>query len=337
MGIPNFSLGYPKTCHGCPKAIMWASQTSTGVSQTPTLDIPIATVGIPNFSPGCPKIYLISKLHNQNFTIVLCNLLVLISWVLKVKQPVALDTDITLTICPSRECFETIPAMVSNTLRATIRKRKALIDANGPDASGVSHLELEICLQITNEHEKEILRCRAIANEWPTVIDFSSLPNRIAKADPQNELTGLLFISIEVETNDIFCNLIDDLIELGLGKTIADVISTQDNCREGMAWIFTHFILIPHIARHLIAEDLDVTLMEAFEEMAASGKVGKYLQELDDTRDDEVLDNITMNTVVDQKDGRWLGPRGPIGESKMLQHLALLALGATNQGPNRDW
>ncbi|KAF9232258.1 hypothetical protein BU15DRAFT_67616 [Melanogaster broomeanus] len=50
-------LGVPiaTTCHGCPKAIMWASQTSTGVSQTPTVDIPIATVGIPNFSPGCPK------------------------------------------------------------------------------------------------------------------------------------------------------------------------------------------------------------------------------------------------------------------------------------------
>ncbi|KAF9237738.1 hypothetical protein BU15DRAFT_75725 [Melanogaster broomeanus] len=235
--------------------------------------------------------------------------------------------------------------MVSNTLRANIRKRKALIDAKGPDASGVGRLELEICLQITNEREKEILRRRAIANEWPMVIDFSSLLNRIAKADLQDELTGLLFVSIEVETNDIFCNLIDDLIELGLGKTSEEALSKfsklpmssvpriiVEKARpgyygpKGYAVIrasimrltdptttsteafapltieqFTHFILIPHIARRLIAEDLDVTLMEAFEEMAASGEVGKYLQELDDTGDDEVLDNITMNTVVDQR------------------------------------
>ena len=64
---------------------------------------------------------------------------------------------------------------------------------------------------------------------------------------------------------------------------------------------FTHFILIPNIARHLIAEDLDIPLMEAFEEMVASSEVGKYLQELDDTGDDDDLDNIMMRAVVNQK------------------------------------
>ncbi|KAF9231075.1 hypothetical protein BU15DRAFT_68647 [Melanogaster broomeanus] len=103
MGVPKLLYGHPKPPLGHPKLppwvsqlLLWASQTSTGASQTPTLDIPIATVGIPNFSPGCPKICysycghpnssLISKLHNQNFTIVLCNLLVLISWVLVVQS-----------------------------------------------------------------------------------------------------------------------------------------------------------------------------------------------------------------------------------------------------------
>lgn len=64
---------------------------------------------------------------------------------------------------------------------------------------------------------------------------------------------------------------------------------------------FVHFILVPHIARYLIAEDLDVTLLEAFEEMTGSGEIGRYLQELDDTGDDETLDNITMSAVMHQK------------------------------------
>ncbi|KAF9234574.1 hypothetical protein BU15DRAFT_65570 [Melanogaster broomeanus] len=57
-GHPNFSLDIQNCiqttgsicCQWISKLIqatIWASQTSTGASQTPTLDIPIATVGIP--------------------------------------------------------------------------------------------------------------------------------------------------------------------------------------------------------------------------------------------------------------------------------------------------
>lgn len=67
---------------------------------------------------------------------------------------------------------------------------------------------------------------------------------------------------------------------------------------------FTHFVLIPNISRHFITEDLDITPMEAFEEMAASGDVGKFLQELDDTGVDDVLDNITMKAVADSDQKR---------------------------------
>ena len=143
-----------------------------------------------------------------------------------VKKPTPLDTgDIILAICPSKGCFETIAAMVSNALWANIMKRKALIDANGHDAKGVGQLELKICLQITHEHEKEALRHHAIANGWPTLIEFASLPQHISKTDLQGELAALLLMSTEMGTNNIFCNLIDDLVELGQGKTKEEALA----------------------------------------------------------------------------------------------------------------
>ncbi|KIK78911.1 hypothetical protein PAXRUDRAFT_16622 [Paxillus rubicundulus Ve08.2h10] len=76
---------------------------------------------------------------------------------------------------------------------------------------------------------------------------------------------------------------------------------------------FTHFILIPNIACHLIAEDLEITPMEAYKEMMASGEVGKYLQELDDTGGDNVLNGITMRAVTGRKQ------KEPGGARKTMQ------------------
>lgn len=132
------------------------------------------------------------------------------------------DTNITLATCPSKGCFENIPGTVSNALRAKIKKREALINANGPDARGVARLEFDICLQITNERNRDSLRHRAISNGWPITIDFASLPARVEMIE--NGVNNLVLKSIEVETNDIFCNLIDDLIVLGFGKTSQEAL-----------------------------------------------------------------------------------------------------------------
>lgn len=145
----------------------------------------------------------------------------------RAKEPAAPDTDIILAICPSNGCYENIPGTVSNTLRAKINKRKALIDAQGPGGRGVAQLELEICLQITKERDRESLQRRAIANQWPIAINFASLPERIERFE--NDINSLPLMSIEVETNYIFCNLVDDLIMLGLGKTSEEALVQFSN------------------------------------------------------------------------------------------------------------
>ena len=132
-----------------------------------------------------------------------------------------------MAICPSNGCYENIPGTVSNTLRAKINKRKALIDAQGPGGRGVAQLELEICLQITKERDRESLQRRAIANQWPIAINFASLPERIERFE--NDINSLPLMSIEVETNYIFCNLVDDLIMLGLGKTSEEALVQFSN------------------------------------------------------------------------------------------------------------
>ncbi|KAF9228533.1 hypothetical protein BS17DRAFT_763324 [Gyrodon lividus] len=203
------------------------------------------------------------------------------------KEPAALDTNITLAICPSKGCFENIPSTVFNTLRAKIKKRKALIDANGPDARGVGRLELEICLQITNKCNRESLRCHAIANDWPVVIDFASLPEHVERLK-----NNIVLMSIEVETNEIFCNLVDDLVTLGFGKMSKEALAQFSKLTMSST---------PRTIVEKAQPDLDITLMEAFEEMAASSEVGKYLQELDDTGDNDTLDNITMRAITDRK------------------------------------
>ncbi|KIK90812.1 hypothetical protein PAXRUDRAFT_14132 [Paxillus rubicundulus Ve08.2h10] len=72
---------------------------------------------------------------------------------------------------------------------------------------------------------------------------------------------------------------------------------------------FTHFILIPNIACHLITKDLEITPMEVYEEMMASGEVNKYLQELDDTGGDDMLNGITMRAVTGRKQKELGGAR----------------------------
>ncbi|KIK78897.1 hypothetical protein PAXRUDRAFT_16630 [Paxillus rubicundulus Ve08.2h10] len=177
-----------------------------------------------------------------------------------------------------------------------------------------------------------------------------------------------------MQTNDIFCNLVDYLLMLRLGETKEEALvhfskltmpSTPRTIVEkarpgyygpkGYAVIcasilqfinptttpndafspltleqFTHFILIPNIACHLIAKDLEITPMEAYEEMMASGEVGKYLQELDDTGGDDVLDGITMRAVTGQKQKEQEEPGRP-RKLKMLQHLPEIS-----HGPNQS-
>lgn len=102
-----------------------------------------------------------------------------------------------------------------------------MIDAQGPGGRGVAQLELEICLQITKERDRESLQRRAIANQWPIAINFASLPERIERFE--NDINSLPLMSIEVETNYIFCNLVDDLIMLGLGKTSEEALVQFSN------------------------------------------------------------------------------------------------------------
>jgi hypothetical protein len=60
---------------------------------------------------------------------------------------------------------------------------------------------------------------------------------------------------------------------------------------------FNEFVLIPHIACRLIAEDRKCNIEEAFRVMVASGDAGDLLQPIVDSGKDERFDNLLMNIM----------------------------------------
>jgi len=63
---------------------------------------------------------------------------------------------------------------------------------------------------------------------------------------------------------------------------------------------FNEFVLIPHIACRLIAEDRKCNMDEAFKVMVASSDAGELLQSISDTGQDERFDDLLMRII--QKD-----------------------------------
>jgi hypothetical protein len=66
--------------------------------------------------------------------------------------------------------------------------------------------------------------------------------------------------------------------------------------------MYTQYFLVPHIACTLIAQDLDCSIETAYEEMIASGDVGKNLQPEDD--DDPELEKVFKMNMTNIKRGQ---------------------------------
>lgn len=97
---------------------------------------------------------------------------------------------------------------------------------------------------------------------------------------------------------------------------------------------FNEFVLIPHIACRLIAEDRKCNIEEAFKVMVASGDAGDLLQPIVDSGKDERFDNLLMNIMrKDVKVRLFLGVVTlltytnqkvvQVRKSKAVQHMCL--------------
>lgn len=97
---------------------------------------------------------------------------------------------------------------------------------------------------------------------------------------------------------------------------------------------FNEFVLIPHIACRLIAEDRKCNIEEAFKVMVASGDARDLLQPIVDSGKDERFDNLLMNIMrKDVKVRLFLGVVTlltytnqkvvQVRKSKAVQHMCL--------------
>ncbi|KAF8958639.1 hypothetical protein BDZ97DRAFT_1762003 [Flammula alnicola] len=82
--------------------------------------------------------------------------------------------------CPDAMCMDKVPAEPTAVLRG-------LLKAYAKDGGGnTPHFKaLEICQEIKKHRAIPALLRQAEANDWPKVIDFQSLPDRIAKLSPK--------------------------------------------------------------------------------------------------------------------------------------------------------
>src|ERR1700760_662707 len=101
-------------------------------------------------------------------------------------NPAILSSKIPTT-CPFPDCNDPIPRKPSEAL---VHLFQQLMRQNGGPGSQLTNLE--ICVKIAKENKKDdpIFLRRAEKKNWPTVIDFALLPNRILQL--QKRLHGLV-------------------------------------------------------------------------------------------------------------------------------------------------
>jgi hypothetical protein len=60
-----------------------------------------------------------------------------------------------------------------------LRQHDDLLQAAGPFSPGLLHLQLQICIELQAVAQKDQYVAVAQSRNWPTKINFSSLPDRI--------------------------------------------------------------------------------------------------------------------------------------------------------------
>ncbi|KAJ7893700.1 hypothetical protein B0H14DRAFT_3427348 [Mycena olivaceomarginata] len=81
--------------------------------------------------------------------------------------------------CPSTLCSDPLPKGPINAILSLCNRRKALTDANGPQAKGRYLIELEICKKITLEKCRPDLTRLGKQCRWPQSIDWHYIQYRI--------------------------------------------------------------------------------------------------------------------------------------------------------------
>jgi hypothetical protein len=117
--------------------------------------------------------------------------------------------------CPCGDCNIPVPTAPSANLLAILKTHGTLIKEHGEDSKEVLRSSLMVHIELEATYERTQLLNLAHLNQWPTEINFKTLPDRILAME--HKLTELVFLEGTKGTGPVQDALRDIIARFGLG------------------------------------------------------------------------------------------------------------------------
>ncbi|KAJ7495675.1 hypothetical protein B0H11DRAFT_2389262 [Mycena galericulata] len=127
----------------------------------------------------------------------------------QVAKPPSLVWDDVPDICPTVMCDDAVPKTPNLRILSLFVKRQELINEVGPRGPGVSFAELQICAAITQEKHRAKYIELGKQNQWPQIIDYNTVPERILKL--KDSLLKMIQDPDVLQTSFIWNNFISSI------------------------------------------------------------------------------------------------------------------------------
>ncbi|KAF7368974.1 hypothetical protein MVEN_00223800 [Mycena venus] len=125
--------------------------------------------------------------------------------------------------CPAVLCTHPLPATPVPAILSLFQRQKNLVEANGPKATGVSFIDLEICQAISIARRRHFVMQTGEARGWPATIDPFNIRTRIFSEPIHSEILSLILKPATLTACPIWTDFLlainHDLFDFNSSKT----------------------------------------------------------------------------------------------------------------------